>query len=384
MSDRADRSDREDRDTFAHHAGPHERGGATEVVRYAPDDEISILELLSVLLKYRYSILISTVVVAVLAAAHLLLTFSPTYTSEASFIPQEVSQAGMSGLQAVAGRFGVDILSSGGGARSLQFYEDILDSREILGPILEDTFSVSIGDGGRDGPGGRGTILEILDVEIEDGALRREKGIEWLREAISAEAVPRTGLVRFSVATPSPDLSAAIARRLLERVNDFNLETRQTQAAAERQFIEERMAEVEEELQAAEGELRRFLEANRQFQNSPDLVFEHQRFQWQVNNRQQLYTSLAQSYEQARISEVRNTPVITVVEPPEEPVQRDPRGLKLRGLLGLALGAVIGIALAFGREFTRERPEDGSGAYRKLHAMWRDMVDDLRRVIPKT
>jgi len=95
-------------------------------------------------------------------------------------------------------------------------------------------------------------------------------------------------------------------------------DTRQSQAAAERGFTEERMAEAQEELRAAENELQRFLQNNRQFQNSPELVFQHDRLQRRVAMRQQVYTSLVQSYEQARIDEVPNTPVITVVEYAEE------------------------------------------------------------------
>jgi uncharacterized protein involved in exopolysaccharide biosynthesis len=51
-----------------------------------------------------------------------------------------------------------------------------------------------------------------------------------------------------------------------------------------------------------------FLQANRQWANSPDLTFQHDRLERDIALRQQVYTTLVQSFEQARISEVRDTP----------------------------------------------------------------------------
>ena len=70
----------------------------------------------------------------------------------------------------------------------------------------------------------------------------------------------------------------------------------------------------------------------------PELNFQQERLQRQVQLQQQLYTTLSQSFEQAKIEEVRDTPVITVVEPPEAPVRPDPRGLVRNAFLTIILG----------------------------------------------
>jgi uncharacterized protein involved in exopolysaccharide biosynthesis len=62
---------------------------------------------------------------------------------------------------------------------------------------------------------------------------------------------------------------------------------------------------------------------------------------------QQVYTTLVQSFEQARIAEVRDTPVLTVLQPPFMPPGPDERRLPLFLALGLALGAMCGLVLAF-------------------------------------
>jgi len=75
--------------------------------------------------------------------------------------------------------------------------------------------------------------------------------------------------------------------------------------------------------------------------------------------RQQVYTSLVQNWQEARIREVRDTPVITVLENPRLPVVSEPRRLVLKGILcGLAggiLGALIAL-LAEGVSGVRRQP----------------------------
>jgi len=66
---------------------------------------------------------------------------------------------------------------------------------------------------------------------------------------------------------------------------------------------------------------------------------------------QQVYSSLAQAFEQARIDEVRNTPVLTLVDPPNLPAEPDRRWLLAKALLAALLGAMIGAFVALSRDF---------------------------------
>lgn len=359
-------------------ATPVEPGGAVEIVRYRPEDEISLAWLASVVLKHRYVVLLSMVLVAALGVAHLVLTFSPTYTAVASFMPEGGTRSGASGLQTVASRFGLEMPLVGGGTASPTFYANLLDSREILTPLVLDTFTVERGieDQGRGAR--RGILLDFLELGDLPQPVAVQRGVEWLRGVTDPTVTPSTGVVSLTVTTPWPELSEDLARGLLERLNAFNLERLQSQAAAERRFVEDRLAEVQEDVRLIEEELKDFLQSNREFQNSPELRFQHDRLQRQVAMRQQLFTSLSQSYEQARINEVRNTPVITVLEQPVEPVDRNPRGLKQRGLLGLALGLALGVVYAFGRDYAGRAPSERS-EQRELKRVAREAIEDVRR-----
>jgi uncharacterized protein involved in exopolysaccharide biosynthesis len=170
-----------------------------------------------------------------------------------------------------------------------------------------------------------------------------------------------------------------MSQRILALVDAFNLETRQTQAGEERRFIEARMDAARSELRAAEDQLRTFLQRNRDFRNSPELMLANERLQREVAWRQQVFTSLAQAYEQARIEEVRNIPVTTLIEPPAAPVRPDGRGTAKWGLLALVIGLFSAVLLAFAIEFARRdgRGEDEESLeFGRLRA---ETLRDLRR-----
>jgi len=223
-------------------------------------------------------------------------------------------------------------------------------------------------------------LVALLEIETDHRRLAVASAIEALRDLVSVSTDAETGVVEVSVSTRWPNLSRQVAERMIELVNRFNLERRQSQASAERAFIEEQVARAESSLHAAEDSLERFVSQNRRYQNSPELTLQFERLQRRVNLRQQVFTSLSESYEQSRIDEVRNTPVITVVEPPELPARPDPRRLALKGVLGLMLGGMVGVFWAFGREMmatSRERDPDDYAEFARLREAAKE---DLRRL----
>src|SRR5207245_1274848 len=119
------------------------------------------------------------------------------------------------------------------------------------------------------------------------------------RGDLTATAVAKTGVVRLAVTLRDPGLAAQVNQRLLDLLNEFNLRSRQTRAGQERQFVQQRLDEVRSDLGKAEDQLADFMRRNRQYASSPELSFQHDRLFREVSMQQQLFVSLAQSYEQA-------------------------------------------------------------------------------------
>lgn len=266
-----------------------------------------------------------------------------SYTSAAAFMGASGEASG-AGIANLASQFGFR-LPTRDATQSPQFYADLLRSRQLLDSVVQTTYAYR----DHDGVARQGTLVEAFQAS-GGPAVRVENARDALDRRASVGVSPETGVVRVSVSTEYPELSEAIVRRFLELTNNFNLVTRRSRAVAERRFSEERVHDAERELRASEGRLMDFQRENRSYEVSPSLTMEHDRLERDVMMRQQVYSTLMQSYEQARIEEVRDTPVITIVEPPYLPVRPDRRGLLRLALFGGVLGAVFGIAAAISVE----------------------------------
>jgi uncharacterized protein involved in exopolysaccharide biosynthesis len=334
---------------------------------FVDDDEISLWEVLAVLVRRRATIVWTTIVVMGLAIASAFVG-ARSYTTWATFRPQR-AEASSSQLLALANQFGVNV---GGGAAeeaSPAFYAELLTSRAIATIVAAETYDV-------DGVG-RTTLADLLEIEADTEDLRLEEVYDWLVEqAVSVSVATQTGTITLEVVTDWPDLSLAIASRLVDEVTRFNMEVRQSQAAAERSFISARVDSAEAELRAAEGVLQGFMESNRQFEDSPLLLMQYERIQREVSRKNAVLETLLQSHEQARIAEVRDTPVITLIQVPFLPPGPDRRRLVLRAALGIVLGGMAGILLAFVVEAIRS-PVPGDPAREDFMRSWEGLVRSI-------
>jgi uncharacterized protein involved in exopolysaccharide biosynthesis len=331
------------------------------------DDEISLWEVLAVLLRRRGTIVLTTLLCVAAAVAYTLLT-AEEFTTQASFRPQG-SEASASQLLALAGQFGVNVPGVGGEELSPAFYAELLVSREILHRVADRSYPVE----------GVGSVplVDLLEIEEDTEELQVEEAIEGLRDnLISIQTGRETGILTVSVTTEWPDLSRAIADRLLAEIQVFNLETRRSQAMAERVFIEARVDSAQAALLEAEARMEGFLQANRRFEDSPELTFQQERYARDIALRQQVYTGLVQALDEARIAEVRDTPVITVLQAPYLPPGPDDRSLLLAIALGLVLGGMAGVVLAFVVEAVR-RPAVGDPAREDFQRAWDALVGSI-------
>ena len=313
-------------------------------------DDLSLFAMATILLRNRWRIVRWMLVGGTLAALSAF-TKPALYVASASFIPEGSDQS-RSALAGLAGQYGL-ALPRGNQSQSPDFYSSLLTSRELLTPIARDTFVVQE-SGGR-----RIAFLDLFKIDGNSARRREEEGVRQLQNIVKPSIVRTTGVVELSVATQWQSVSLAIANELLTGVSEYNQRTRQGQAAAERKFVEGRLALAASDLRVAEDRLEAFLMTNRQFTSSPDLTFQRDRLQRDVTLKQQVFTSLTQSYEEVRIREVRDTPVITVIETASVPTVPEPRGRLVRVLFGLIFGALFGAFIAFVSGAIARRRQEG-------------------------
>jgi uncharacterized protein involved in exopolysaccharide biosynthesis len=294
---------------------------------------LTLSEIASTLVHWRRAIFVGALVGAGLGAASGLIRYRE-YLSSATFVPVAANdQAASAGLALAASQFGVRLPTSGGGWPPATYVE-LLDSRGLLAPLALD----SVPD-----PEHRGrnvSIMDLLGIEGSAPDERLERTIRKLRTVVAVSEVKKIGGVQVAATTRWPSVSLLLVQRLINSVNQFNTQTRQSQANAERKFVDTQASEAERALRDAEDRMQAFLQSNR-VAVSPDLQFERDRLQRLITLRQQSYTSLLQARDEARIREVRDTPVITVIEPPSLPAISESRHAVAKAIMGAILGVLL-------------------------------------------
>ena len=257
-----------------------------------------------------------------------------------------------------------------------QFYADVMESRTLRDQILLAWFA----DPQAEEPGDSATLMDILEIQ-GDPEESLEMGRKVLDGTVSVGVDDRTNLVSISVRTRYRVLSARVANRFVEQLVRFNLETRQSNVKTRRQFIESRVAEAEIALRMTEEALQGFLEQNRQFRRAPQLEVQYERLQRQVALKQEILITLSRQYEEARIQEVNDTPMITIVDRAVPPVLKSSPKRKLIVLVTFFLFGAIAMAWAFAGEAIENAQEQNEGDYQKFISHWKDMTQEIRSIL---
>jgi len=250
------------------------------------------------------------------------------YTAKASFIPDAGQTAGL--LSGLVGQFvglETDRLIP-------RLAGDLAEGDPLLTQILYERFALRQ-------PRDSIRLREYLVGTNVDSAITELRALKRLKKNIAVDVNERTGVVDVYATFRDPVLAAGVANCIVEFVDRFNNRTRQSRAGSLRKFLEDRQRAARNELDDAEGSLQHFYTINRRLQESPKLLLEEARLRRQVDLRQQVYVSLSQQLEQARVDEVKDTPVLTWVGTATPPPKKSSPHLSMMFLMGAVLGALI-------------------------------------------
>ncbi len=335
----------------------------TPVGEGASNSDAGLLDYAWVML-HHWRLVLGTPFVAALVTALISLVLPQHWTAEIEFVPESSSSIKLpSGIGGLAGQLGIALPTSDA-LESPAFYAKVAESRPLLERTLTTRFPV---------PGSVRDSAALIDIlKIPDGpALRRmEKGVKRLRKYSEVKVDNKTRTLRLDVETRDARLSAAVANQMVGFLNDFNRNTRTVQARERRKFTEARTEEAQRDLEHAEDALRNFLTRNRQYE-SPPLQFERNRLERQVQMRQEVYSTLRREFEVARLDEVNDTPVLTVIDPAIPPATRSSPARVRMVLVAALLGFGLGLGLAFLTEYLRQSRVRQPAAYERVARAWR-------------
>ena len=367
-------------------------------VRYVPieylqdmqddDDEIDLIGLIKTVWDGRW-LIVKTVTVFIVLGLIVALGSPEEYESRVRLLPETQQQSTLGGLGGLARQFGV-----GTGPQQVgdgippNLYPDITQSTVFLRELLD--FEVRL-----PGTGETVTLMHYLKDHQETslpGILRRYtirlpftilgwfrsssdseeitalgrelagrdnmqrivrmSREEWeivdnLRERISTDVNRETGMVSVTVKMQDGLIAAEVADEVVIRLSSYITDYRTEKARRDVEFIEQRHTEAMERFEETQRELARFNDENRG-QLTAMARTEEQRLQSQYNLTFNLYNTMAERLEEARIKLQEETPVVNILEPAAVPDRRsEPKRTQLMIIYTL-LGGIVGVGLIFG------------------------------------
>jgi uncharacterized protein involved in exopolysaccharide biosynthesis len=242
------------------------------------------------------------------------------YQAQASFIGVGSTRltlpAGLGSLGALAGQLGFGGLGGGDASFSPYFYADLIKTDTILSQLA----NVQVPDSAD--PTAPPTRLRVLlKIGGKSHADSVYRAARRLRGMIVVDIRTRTGVIKVTFTARRPYIAAIATDTLLGLVNGFVTRDLRSRAGSTRRFLEDRLAQIDSERSVLQNRLRTFLEGNREYRNSPSLLFRREELQRDVDLKRDLYLSVARSLEEARMNEARDTPLLSVIDRPTIPTR---------------------------------------------------------------
>jgi uncharacterized protein involved in exopolysaccharide biosynthesis len=339
----------------------------------APDQATStrwdVWAYLAVFIERRRTIVRGAFVGGVVAVG-VALVLPPVYTTEVQFTPAESSK--LSSLVGVGGLAALGGLLTPEQQGSPFFYVALAQSDEITRAVILKGYRVTADS--------TATLIDIDRVSGKTPAERLEREIIQLQKRVTTSVDREAGIVTLRVDASTPELSSAIAEAFLEAINRFNVDSRNSSAHAKRVFLDARARDLETTLHAAEDSLRNFLMKNRSFENSPNLTFEYGRLKRRVDADQDLYLTVRQQHELAKIDEVKDIPLITVVQPAHPPLLKSRPKRRVLALAGVMVGVLIAYLVVLVELYLAAVPSEGRQGWVRLSDAWQGVRRNVRSV----
>lgn len=346
------------------------------------EDEIDLIALAKTLWMKRRFIIKTVIVFMMLGIAVALLT-PKEYTSSSTMVPQLSDNSNkLGGLSSLAAMAGFNLNTSNTNTElSPYIYPQIVQSVPFQLELMNTSFDfsdveqpVTLYDYYMEynKPGVLGSIkkytiglpfvilkaikgkpAETNTSVNQEGAIKLSQDQESVRKILAAnvslETNDKDGYIVLRSTFQEPKLTAQIAQKAQELLQQYITEFKIEKASAQLEFIQQRYEEKKAEFETAQAELASFRDRNKNVTSALARTQE-ERLQSDYQLAFDVYSQLAQQLEQAQIQVKEDTPVFSVIKPVVVPIEDNNSGL-MTLIIWTFLGGVIAIAWVFGKEF---------------------------------
>ena len=184
---------------------------------------------------------------------------------------------------------------------------------------------------------------DIIRLTLEQDEVRKIIG-----KNISLVLNDNNGQLTLAARFHQAYLSAQVAQKCKELLQEYVTQFKIEKAAAQLEFIRERYEENKKEFEEAQSKLAAFRDANKNI--TSEIMRTHEE---QLQNEYQLafevYSELAKQLEQSMIKVKEDTPLFSVIEEVIVPIEKSKPNRKLILIVWIFLGVILGIGIVFSR-----------------------------------
>jgi len=319
--------------------------------------DINIAGFFTELKKKKKSFMLSIGFFFILGTAYSVLA-TPMYKSILSIYPTEEKSPGgaLNDIQGVASAFGFNL---DGGTKSTFYIPDVVKSRRLSGSVVEKLWKTEAYPA---------PVNLIAYWEIDDQTKITRRLKKWvmsifpkgkgdihlkyvsaaIKELDTRVVVKEgdSGLIVVSVKMEEPKLASDIANYYGQFIKKYIAEELEIQSRNYRQFIEDRLAIAKSDLEKSEEALTEFRKLHTITLEPPETQLQRGRLLRNVEVNQEVYITLRQQYELAKIEELKELPIINILDIPEPAAEKDSPKRMVIIIGSILAGGFIGIAIA--------------------------------------
>jgi uncharacterized protein involved in exopolysaccharide biosynthesis len=190
------------------------------------------------------------------------------------------------------------------------------------------------------------SLLNTPIVLTED----QESIRKMIADRVTLETNDKEGYVILKTVAHDPKVAAQIAHKAQMLLQKFITEFKIKKATAQLNFIGERYAEKKKEFERAQTNLAVFVDRNKNVTSAMART-EQDRLQNEYKLAFEVYSQLAQQYEQAQIKVKEETPVFSIVRPVTVPLEKSKPNRPMILVIWTFLGGIVAIGWIFGKQF---------------------------------
>jgi uncharacterized protein involved in exopolysaccharide biosynthesis len=178
--------------------------------------------------------------------------------------------------------------------------------------------------------------------------------IDNMRERVSVSLNEETGVINLSVTMPDPEAAAQLAQKSIGLMKDYVVNYKTQKAEEDLLYAREQLEGAKAEFETVQNRLAEFRDSNVNL-SSARAQTQLQRLQSEYDLAFNVYNSLAQQVEQSKLKVQEQTPVVSVLQPVQVPVNDETSGAMIL-IVFVMLSGIASIGWIFIRQFLESNP----------------------------